>query len=48
MQQRDDRGTRRSLNLDPPVDVMPDYESGTLGGMSPQPALCPPLRKKWL
>ena len=27
MQQRDDRGNRRSLNLDPPVDVMPDYEN---------------------
>jgi len=27
MQQRDDRGTHRSLNLDPPTDVMPDYEN---------------------
>jgi len=27
MQQWDGRDTRRSLNLDPPVDVMPDYEN---------------------
>lgn len=27
MQQRDDLCTRRSLNVDPPVDVMPDYEN---------------------
>ncbi len=27
MQQRDDLDTRRSRHLDPPVDVMPDYEN---------------------
>ena len=27
MTQRDDRSSRRSLDLDPPVDVMPDYEN---------------------
>ena len=27
MQQRDDRGTRRSVHLDPSVEVMPDYEN---------------------
>ena len=27
MTERDDFCTRRSLNLDPPVDVMPDYEN---------------------
>ena len=26
-QQRDDLGARRSLNLDPPFDVMPDHEN---------------------
>ena len=27
LQQRADRGTRRSLNLDPAVDVMPDNKN---------------------
>jgi hypothetical protein len=27
MQQQDGVASRRSVNLDPPVDVMPDYES---------------------
>ena len=27
LQQRADHDARRSLNLDPPVDVMPDYEN---------------------
>jgi len=39
MQQRNDRGTRRPLNRDPPVDVMPDLkkpESGS-GQVRPNP-----------